>query len=82
MISPGKRKEYRDRVAKLNLYSRRGVTEYWIVDWMRRLVEVCRREGEALKLMATLHADYALKSPLLPGFSCHLSKLFFSRPWL
>ena len=80
VLSPGKRNEYRDRVAKLKLYSRRGVSEYWIVDWVRRLVEVYRREGDALKPAATLHADDALESPLLPGFSCLVSKLFFVRP--
>jgi Uma2 family endonuclease len=80
VLSPGKRNEYRDRVAKLKLYSRRGVSEYWIVDWIQRRVEVYRREGDALKLTTTLHADDALESPLLPGFSCQVSKLFFTRP--
>ena len=80
VLSPGKRNEYRDRVAKLKLYSRRGVSEYWIVDWKQRLVEVYRREGDALELKATLHADDALESPILPGFSCRVSKLFFTRP--
>lgn len=80
VLTPGTRNEYRDRQAKLKLYSRRGVSEYWIVDPIRRLVEVYRREGDALKPAATLHADDALESPLLPGFSCRVSKLFFSRP--
>ena len=80
VLSPGKRNEYRDRQAKLRLYSRRGVTEYWIVDWMHRLVEVYRREGDALTLAAKLYADDALESPVLPGFSCVVSKLFFKRP--
>ena len=80
VLSPGKRNEYRDRVAKLDLYTRRGVLEYWIVDWMRRQVEVYRREGDALKRAATLRADDALESPALPGFSCEVSKLFFTRP--
>jgi Uma2 family endonuclease len=80
VLSPGKTNEQRDRVAKLKLYSRRGVSEYWIVDWMRRLVEVYRRERGALKLEATLHADDALESASLPGFSCRVSKLFFTRP--
>lgn len=80
VLSPGKSNEQRDRVAKLKLYSRRGVSEYWIVDWMQRLVEVYRREQTALKLAATLYADDMLESPTLPGFSCQVSKLFFSRP--
>jgi Uma2 family endonuclease len=80
VLSPGKRNEYRDRVAKLKLYSRRGVSEYWIVDWVRRRVEVYRREDGELKPAATLSADDTLESPTLPGFSCQVSKLFFSRP--
>ena len=80
VLSPGKRNEHRDRVAKLGLYSRRGVSEYWIVDWMQRLVEVYRREGDALKLAEKRHADDLLESPLLPGFSCQVAKLFFTQP--
>ena len=79
VLSPGARNEHRDRVAKLALYSRRGVSEYWIVDWMQRLVDVYRREGDGLKRVATLRADDALESPTLPGFSCQVSKLFFTR---
>jgi Uma2 family endonuclease len=80
VLSPGKTNEQRDRVVKLKLYSRRGVSEYWIVDRTQRLVEVYRRERGALKHAATLYADDALESPALPGFSCRVSKLFFPRP--
>jgi Uma2 family endonuclease len=80
VLSPGKRNEYRDRQAKLKLYSRRGVTEYWIIDPLRRFVEVYRREGDALGPPATLNTDDTLETPMLPGFSCPVSKLFFSRP--
>jgi Uma2 family endonuclease len=80
VLSPGKANERRDRQAKLELYSRRGVSEYWIVDRMQRLVEVYRRERGALKLAATLSADDALESPTLPGFSCRVAKLFFTQP--
>lgn len=80
VLSPGKANERRDRQAKLKLYSRRDVKEYWIVDWMQRLVEVYRREQDALKLKATLHEEDAIESPLLPGFSCQVAKLFFTPP--
>lgn len=39
-----------------------------------------RRERGALKLAATLYADDALESPMLPGFSCRVAKLFFTQP--
>ena len=77
VLSPGKTNQERDREVKLNLYSRRGVDEYWIVSWMQRFVEVYRREDAALKLVATLRDTDTLTSPLLPGSSCLVSKLFF-----
>jgi len=78
VISPGKANEDRDRKSKLRLYSRRGAQEYWIVDWIRQQVEVYRRKRKRLTLTATLHAQDQLDSPLLPGFSCEVARLFFS----
>src|SRR5947207_9904881 len=80
VLSPGKANEERDRQAKLKLYSRRGVHEYWIVDWMQRQVEVHRRKRGRLLLAATLYAQDTLESPLLPGFACQIAALFFSPP--
>ena len=68
--------ERRDREAKLKLYSRRGVQEYWIADWRTRQVEVYRRDQQALQLVATLFETDVLQSPLLEGFSCKIVELF------
>lgn len=68
--------ERRDREAKLNLYSRRGVSEYWIVNWMLRSVEIYRRKWRGLKLVSTLNANDHLTSPLLPGFDCKVAEIF------
>lgn len=76
VLSPGFANEKRDRDAKLKLYSRRGVDEYWIIDWQARRVEVYRRQELALHLVATLHEAESLTTPLLPGFSCLVSNLF------
>ncbi len=78
VLSPGKANEYRDRQAKLKLYSRRGVLEYWIVDVMLQQVEVYRRKRARLVLASTLYAGDRLTSPQLPGFSCEISKLFLT----
>lgn len=78
VLSPGLTNELRDKQAKLKLYSRRGVQEYWVADWMRKQIEVYRREQGALKLIATLFADDDLTSPLLPDFSCKVIKMFFT----
>jgi Uma2 family endonuclease len=76
VLSPGSTNERRDREAKLKLYSQRGVSEYWIVDWRARQIEVYRREQAQLRLVATLFNPDTLDSPLLPGFACPVASLF------
>jgi Uma2 family endonuclease len=76
VLSPGFENEKRDRDAKLKLYSRRGVDEYWIVDWLMRSLEVYRRSKAALHLVDTLRGDDVLQTPLLTGFSCEVASLF------
>ena len=76
VLSPGTSNERRDRDVKLNLYSRRGVEEYWIVDCAARLVDVYRRDGDALRIVATLGAEDELRTDLLPGFVLPVGQLF------
>ena len=80
VLSPGRANEKRDRDAKLKLYSRRGVSEYWIIDWLRQQIAVYRCHDLALHLIATLQAGDTLETPLLPGFSCALATLFEQVP--
>lgn len=75
VLSPGTENEGRDRRVKLQLYSRHGVREYWVVDWRQRALEVYRRVEAALVLSQTLHPEDELTSPLLPGFTCRVSDL-------
>ena len=78
ILSSGNANENRDREAKRKLYSRRGVTEYWLISWPMKRVEVFRRNGETavLELAATFYENDTLRSALLPGFSCALADLF------
>jgi Uma2 family endonuclease len=76
VLSPGATNERRDREVKLKLYSRRGVLEYWIVNWQAQQVEIYRRDELALRLVATLYPADTLASPLLPGFACVVAGLF------
>ncbi|MFN8637639.1 MAG: Uma2 family endonuclease [Chloroflexota bacterium] len=76
VLSPGSTNARRDRQAKLGLYSRRGVDEYWILDWQRHVVDIFRRQGSALQLAATLGDDDVLTSPQLPGFEIAVSTLW------
>jgi Uma2 family endonuclease len=75
VLSPGSANERRDREAKLNLYSRRGVDEYWIVDWRAHTVEIFRRDGPALAPAGMLSGEATLTSPLLPGFAALLREI-------
>ncbi len=76
VLSPGSTNSRRDREVKLRLYSVRGVREYWIIDWPAKSLQVYRHDSAALKLTATLLAGDELSSPLLPGFSLPVARLF------
>src|SRR5262249_23694742 len=76
VLSPGSFNERRDREVKLKLYSRRGVLEYWVVDWRTRQIEVYRQQDDALSHVVTLSAAETLPSPLPPGFACPVATLF------
>ena len=80
VLSPGAKNTNRDRRAKLDLYSRRGVDEYWIIDWLQRQVSVYRREGGKLVLLQTVAATESLTTPLLPAFHLPIAGLFWSMP--
>ena len=80
VLSPGAANEKRDRDAKLKLYSRRAVDEYWIIDWRRRSVEVFRRKNARLVLTGTRKESDTLTTPLLSRFACPASELFAGIP--
>lgn len=64
----------------LKLYSRRGVREYWIVDWRGRQIEVFRREDVRLVLAAAIAESDTLTTPLLPALACRVAGLFSGIP--
>lgn len=70
VVSPGEKNSERDRQLKRQLYSRRGVREYWVVDPQLMTIEVYRLHDSVLVLEATLRGSDSLTSPILPGFSC------------
>lgn len=80
VLSPGKANKQRDRDAKLKLYSRRGVCEYWILDWRTRQIEVYRREQAELIMVGTFIKGDVLTSPLLPECTCRIEELFEGIP--
>lgn len=76
VLSPGEANERRDTQLKLKLYAAQGVREYWIADRRLQQIQVYRRQQATLVLVATLFASDELCSPLLPGFSCPIARLF------
>ncbi len=76
ILSPGAENERRDRIAKLHLYGKYGVKEYWILDPATRTIEVYRLQKRGLKLMATFQESAEVTSALLPGFHCPVADLF------
>ncbi|GAC1400425.1 MAG: Uma2 family endonuclease [Pyrinomonadaceae bacterium] len=76
IISPGAENARRDRVVKLQTYSKFGVQEYWVVDGFRRTIDVYRQEEKTLRLATTLMVEAELTTPLLPDFSCQVRQIF------
>jgi Uma2 family endonuclease len=77
VFSPGTTR--RDRTLKRRLFEREGVGEYWMVDPVANTVEVLRRRADgSLPRVAVLTArnQDRLATPLLPGFSIDLARLF------
>ena len=76
VLSYGTENEQRDREAKLEMYGRWGVKEYWILDRAARAVEVYRHDGTVSRHVATHRDGATLASPLLPGFACPVADFF------
>jgi len=76
ILSPGSSNIRRDRIAKLQLYGKHGVPEYWIIDLKNKAIERYINQGSSLILEETLAEDATLTTPALPGFSCQVSEIF------
>ncbi|QDZ41357.1 Uma2 family endonuclease [Euhalothece natronophila Z-M001] len=76
VLSAGEQNIYRDKQAKLKLYSQGSVQEYWIVDRFNQQLEVYRQERGQLMFFKTLKETDQLTSPLLPEFCLSVSEIF------
>lgn len=76
ILSPGSKNVKRDRVAKLQLYAKHGVPEYWIIDPRIMTLERYVDQGSSLILLETLRYEDSLSTTTLPGFSCQMSEIF------
>ena len=76
IVSPGAENERRDRIAKMQLYAKYGVKEYWIVDFEKRTIEVYLLQGQTLQLRALLTEKDEITSSVLQGYRCKVSTIF------
>ena len=75
IISPSTRRK--DRGAKLDLYERHGVKEYWIVDPELRSVEIWLLDENGVYGEAVLHrAEGTVELASVPGVTVDLAALF------
>jgi Uma2 family endonuclease len=67
----------RDQTLKRELYERAGVTEYWLVDPARDVVDVYRREtGDRVGKPGEYAETAILTSSLLPNLEIALDRVF------
>lgn len=71
VLSPGTRRK--DQTKKRQAYERHGVQEYWIVDPEDDSLRILRLSGRKFDYIIV---GGNIRSPLLPGFSLPLKKLF------
>lgn len=76
IVSPGRENARRDRVVKLQIYSKFSVKEYWVADPETSALEIYRLTEGALTLAATLTGEDEITSPVLHGFSRKAVQIF------
>jgi len=64
-----------DRTAKLKLYAKYGVPEYWVLETQPIPADIYRGGTNGLELSERLGPEGILTTPMLPGFSLPLRKL-------
>jgi len=65
-----------DEGTKRERYEVFGVQEYWVVDPAKETIRVHRRFGNRLRLSMELTGGDVLSTPLLPGLTLPLPKIF------
>lgn len=67
---------YHDMRRKVDIYSRFGVQEYWIVDPEKQTIALFTRSGNELRMAREFACHETFESPLLPGFRLAVNSIF------
>lgn len=65
-----------DKTAKMKLYERSGVKEYWLVDPDRKAIEVLTLKGRSYDSMGVFGIEQSFESVLLKGLKVSLEEIF------
>ncbi len=65
-----------DRETKKAVYARHGVSHYWIIDPESRTLEMYALSGAQYQLASEFRGDAAATSPLFPGLTIPLARLW------
>lgn len=65
-----------DKGTKKENYEKYGVREYWLVDPLKKFIEVYALVNERYKLVCYLEESGVLKSTVLEGFEMDMEKVF------
>jgi Uma2 family endonuclease len=68
--------ERRDRGRKMELLTRYGLPEYWLIDPVSRSLEIYVKRGDALILAGAFDAEQPICSPTLPDLAVDFPRLF------
>ncbi len=74
-VSPGKAAFTRDYIEKREEYLEAGVSEYWIVDRIRRTLTVHSQRAGRKPTERAVNADETYQTDLLPGFELPFAEL-------
>ncbi len=75
VLSPSSRK--RDRILKLNLYSKSGVKEYWIINpENKKITQYVFTEDRDIEAVNDLHPDQVLESEYFEGLEIQVDEIF------
>ena len=74
ILSPSTRRK--DRVQKLNMYTRHGLAHYWILDPEQETLEAFELEGSTYRLVEALSGKASFEPRLFPGLTIDLAEVW------